>query len=57
MVATNSSVYFFQDVFGLFLVDALQVGHRKASLVQDVIEDRESGRPLLDLSGFFSVLR
>ena len=48
---------FFQDVSSLFLVDALQVRHREAFFVQGVIQDREPGRPLLDLFSFFGVLR
>ena len=57
MIAANSSVDFFQDVFSLFLVDALQVRHREASLVQGVIQDREPSCSLLDLFSFFCVLR
>ena len=57
MVTANSSVDFFQDVSSLFFVDALQVRHREASLVQGVIQDREPDRPLLDLFSFFGVLR
>ena len=47
---------FFQDILGFLFVNALQVGHGKASLLQGVIQDCESGCSLLDLPGLLNVL-
>ena len=56
MVFANPFMDLFQDILGFFFVDALQVGHGEASLVQGVIQDRESGCPLPDLPDFLDVL-
>ena len=55
MVSGNPFMDLFQSIHGFLFVDALQVGHRKASLVKGVIQNRESGCSLADLPGLLDV--
>jgi len=56
MVSTNPFMNLFQNILGFLFIYALQVGHGKASLVQGVIQDRESGYSLPNLPGLLDVL-
>ena len=56
MISANPFMDLFQNILGFLFVDALQVGHGKASLVQGVIQDCELGYSLLDLPGSLNVL-
>ena len=56
VISANPSVYFFQDVFGLFPLYASQVGLGVSSFVQLVIQYRKPGSTLLDFPGFLRVL-
>ena len=56
MVSANPFMDLFQNIFDFFFVDALQVGHGEASLVQGVIQDYELGYSPPDLPGLLDVL-
>ena len=56
MVSANSFMDLFQNVFGLLLIDTLQVRHGEASLVQGVVQDREPSCSFPDFPGLLSVL-
>ena len=56
MVFANPFMDLFQNILGFLFIDALQVGHREASLVQGVIQDCVPGFSLPDLSGLLDVL-
>ena len=55
MVSAHPFMNLFHNVLGFLLIYALQVGHGKAPLVQDVIQYRESGCSLSNLPGLFDV--
>ena len=56
MVTVNSFMDYFQNVFSLLLVDALQVEHGEASLVQGIIQDCEPGCSFPDSLGLLDIL-
>ena len=55
VVFTDSLMDLFQDVFGFVFLDAPQVGHGKAPIIQSVIQDCEPSRLLPDLPSFVCV--
>ena len=56
MVSTDTFVHLFEHVIGVFPSYALKDGCRKVSFVKDPPMNVESGRPRLELGGFFGSL-
>ena len=56
MVSANPFINLFQNILDFLFIYTLQVGHRKASFVQGVIQDRESDYSFPDFPGLLDVL-
>lgn len=56
MVSANPFMDLFQNIFDLFFVDALQVGHGEVFLIQGVVQDHEPSCSLPNLPGLLDVL-
>ena len=56
MVSANPFMNLFQNILSFLFIDAFQVGHGEASLVQGIIQDREPRCFLPDLPSLLDIL-